>query len=287
MRWKSLKTILVLGSSGMLGHVVTKYFEEKSYDVYNLSHRIKINERTEIMDVTNFSEFDKYLNKLKVDVIVNCIGILNEDAENNPDKAILLNSYLPRFLEKKYMNTKVKIIQISTDCVFSGKTGNYTENSFCDGDSIYARTKTLGEINNNKDLTIRTSIIGPDINEDGIGLFHWFMNQKGTIYGFKNAYWTGVTTIELAKGIEILIKNDVAGLYHFVPNEKISKYNLLNIIAEIFNRNITIIPKEDYYVDKSLINTRTDCKYVIPTYREMIEEMKNWIDKNPQLYSYS
>ena len=281
-----MKTILVLGSSGMLGHVVTKYFEEKSYDVYNLSHRIKINERTEIMDVTNFSEFDKYLNKLKVDVIVNCIGILNEDAENNPDKAILLNSYLPRFLEKKYMNTKVKIIQISTDCVFSGKTGNYTENSFCDGDSIYARTKTLGEINNNKDLTIRTSIIGPDINEDGIGLFHWFMNQKDTIYGFKNAYWTGVTTIELAKGIEILIKNDVAGLYHFVPNEKISKYNLLNIIAEIFNRNITIIPKEDYYVDKSLINTRTDCKYVIPTYREMIEEMKNWIDKNPQLYSY-
>ena len=282
-----MKTILVLGSSGMLGHVVTKYFEEKSYDVYNLSHRIKINERTEIMDVTNFSEFDKYLNKLKVDVIVNCIGILNEDAENNPDKAILLNSYLPRFLEKKYMNTKVKIIQISTDCVFSGKTGNYTENSFCDGDSIYARTKTLGEINNNKDLTIRTSIIGPDINEDGIGLFHWFMNQKDTIYGFKNAYWTGVTTIELAKGIEILIKNDVAGLYHFVPNEKISKYNLLNIIAEIFNRNITIIPKEDYYVDKSLINTRTDCKYVIPTYREMIEEMKNWIDKNPQIYSYS
>lgn len=282
-----MKTILVLGSSGMLGHVVTKYFEEKSYDVYNLSHRIKINERTEIMDVTNFSEFDKYLNKLKVDVIVNCIGILNEDAENNPDKAILLNSYLPRFLEKKYMNTKVKIIQISTDCVFSGKTGNYTENSFCDGDSIYARTKTLGEINNNKDLTIRTSIIGPDINEDGIGLFHWFMNQKGTIYGFKNAYWTGVTTIELAKGIEILIKNDVAGLYHFIPNEKISKYNLLNIIAEIFNRNITIIPKEDYYVDKSLINTRTDFRYVIPTYHEMIEEMKNWIDKNPQLYSYS
>jgi len=282
-----LKTILVLGSSGMLGHVVTKYFEERSYDVYNLSHRIKINERTEIMDVTNFSEFDKYLNKLKVDVIVNCIGILNEDAENNPDKAILLNSYLPRFLEKKYMNTKVKIIQISTDCVFSGKTGNYTEDSFRDGDSIYARTKTLGEINNNKDLTIRTSIIGPDINEDGIGLFHWFMNQKGTIYGFKNAYWTGVTTIELAKGIEKLIKNDVAGLYHFVPNEKISKYNLLNIIAEIFNRNITIIPKEDYYVDKSLINTRTDFKYVIPTYREMIEEMKSWIDKNPQLYSYS
>ena len=282
-----MKTILILGSSGMLGHVVTKYFEERSYDVYNLSHRIKINERTEIMDVTNFSEFDKYLNKLKVDVIVNCIGILNEDAENSPDKAILLNSYLPRFLEKKYMNTKVKIIQISTDCVFSGKTGNYTEDSFRDGDSIYARTKTLGEINNNKDLTIRTSIIGPDINEDGIGLFQWFMNQKGTIYGFKNAYWTGVTTIELAKGIEKLIKNDVTGLYHFVPNEKISKYNLLNIIAEIFNRNITIIPKEDYYVDKSLINTRTDFKYVIPTYREMIEEMKSWIDKNPQLYSYS
>ena len=280
-----MENLVVLGR--LVSHVVVKYFEERNYNVYNLSHKKKINENTKIMDVTNFCEFDKYLNELKLDVIINCIGILNINAENNPDKAILLNSYLPRFMERKYMNTKVKIIQISTDCVFSGKTGNYTEDSFCDGDSVYARTKTLGEINNDKDLTIRTSIIGPDINENGIGLFHWFMNQKGPIYGFKNAYWTGVTTIELAKGIEELIKNDVTGLYHFVPDEKISKYSLLSIINDVFNRNLIIVPKEDYYIDKSLINTRNDFKYAIPTYREMIEEMKNWIDKNFQLYNYS
>lgn len=156
----------------MLGHVVVNYFEEKNYNVYNLSHRIKINEKTKLMDVTNFYEFDNYLKELNLDVIINCIGILNQAAEQNPDKAILLNSYLPRFLEKKYSDTKTKIIQISTDCVFSGKTGNYQEVSFKDGESIYARTKALGEIDNEKDLTIRTSIIGPDINEDGIGLFH-------------------------------------------------------------------------------------------------------------------
>jgi len=118
------------------------------------------------------------------------------------------------------LDTAVKIIQISTDCVFSGKDGGYKEDSFRDGDTIYARTKALGEINNNKDLTIRTSIIGPDINEDGIGLFHWFMKQSGTIYGFRNAYWTGVTTIELAKGIEKFIEYNVTGIYHFVPTEK-------------------------------------------------------------------
>jgi len=270
----------------MLGHVVVNYFEEKNYNVYNLSHRIKINEKTKLMDVTNFYEFDNYLKELNLDVIINCIGILNQAAEQNPDKAILLNSYLPRFLEKKYSDTKTKIIQISTDCVFSGKTGNYREDSFKDGETIYARTKALGEIDNEKDLTIRTSIIGPDINENGIGLFHWFMKQKNSIYGYKNAFWTGVTTIELAKGIEALVQNNVTGLYHFVPNTKISKFDLLNIFNEVFDKKITILPKEDYVVDKSLINTRTDFSYIVPNYKEMIEEMKNWIDKHADLYNY-
>lgn len=281
-----MKKILVLGSSGMLGHVVTKYFEEKGYEVYNLSHRVRLNERTRVMDVTNFREFDQYLDSLSVDAVINCIGILNEDAERHPDKAILLNSYLPRFLEKKYLDTAVKIIQISTDCVFSGKDGGYKEDSFRDGDTIYARTKALGEINNNKDLTIRTSIIGPDINEDGIGLFHWFMKQSGTVYGFKNAYWTGVTTIELAKGVEKFIEHNVTGIYHFVPTEKISKFDLLSTINDVFARNITILTREDYKVDKSLINTRSDLDYKIPSYKEMIEEMKEWIDCHSELYRY-
>ncbi|WP_269207901.1 SDR family oxidoreductase [Petrotoga mobilis] len=278
--------MLVLGSSGMLGHVVVNYFEEKNYNVYNLSRRIKVNEKTKLMDVTNFYEFDNYLKELNLDVIINCIGILNQAAEQNPDKAILLNSYLPRFLEKKYSDAKTKIIQISTDCVFSGKTGNYREDSFKDGETIYARTKALGEIDNEKDLTIRTSIIGPDINENGIGLFHWFMKQKNSIYGYKNAFWTGVTTIELAKGIEALVQNNVTGLYHFVPNTKISKFDLLNILNEVFDKKITILPQEDYVVDKSLINTRKDFSYNVPDYKEMIEEMKKWIDKHADLYKY-
>lgn len=112
------------------------------------------------------------------------------------------------------------------------------------------------------------------------------MKQKNSIYGYKNAFWTGVTTIELAKGIEALIQNNVTGLYHFVPNTKISKFDLLNIINEVFDKKITILPKEDYAVDKSLINTRTDFSYIVPDYKEMIEEMKKWIDKHADLYNY-
>src|SRR5699024_1115052 len=108
---------------------------------------------------------------------------------------------------------KTKIIHMSTDCVFSGKIGNYKEDSLRDGETFYDRSKALGELDNQKDLTFRNSIIGPDINENGIGLFNWFMKQEGSINGYSKAIWTGVTTLTLAKAMDSALKEDLVGIY--------------------------------------------------------------------------
>ncbi|MCM0647435.1 sugar nucleotide-binding protein [Clostridium swellfunianum] len=280
--------VLVLGSSGMAGHVITLHLERNDkLNVSNISHRKRINEKTVVMDVTNFNLLSKYLDETNPNFIINCVGVLNQFAEENKANAILLNGYLPHFLEEKYKNSTTKIIHISTDCVFSGKEGNYFEDSFRDGDTFYARSKAIGEIVNEKDLTFRTSIIGPDINESGIGLFNWFMKSTGVINGYANAYWTGVTTIELAKAIEAVIFSNLTGLYHLVPGNNINKYDLTNLFKNEFNReDVEIQRYENYSVNKSLINTRKDFNYAVPNYEEMILNMRLWIEYNRHLYPH-
>ncbi|MCG3055850.1 sugar nucleotide-binding protein, partial [Escherichia coli] len=130
-----------------------------------------------------------------------------------------------------------KLIHISTDCVFLGDKGNYTESDAPDGTSIYAQSKQLGEIISDKHLTVRTSIIGPELKTDGIGLFLWFMKQTGKIKGYKRALWNRVTTIELAKAIEVFIQQDVTGLYHLATEPKISKFDLLQLMKEVFQKD--------------------------------------------------
>ena len=280
--------VLVLGASGMAGHVITTYLEESSvFEVYSISRSFELNDKTSIIDVSNLSEFNAYLESMDFDVIINCIGILNWYAELNKDKAVLLNGHLPHFLEYKYQDSFTKIIHLSTDCVFSGNSGNYTENSFKDGDSFYDRTKAIGEIRNDKDLTFRMSIVGPDMNYTGIGLFNWFMNSEGTIDGYSNAIWTGVTTIQLAKAIRYAIFTNLTGLYHLVPKSKINKYELLILFRSIFDKKDLVINKnETVKIDKSLINTRTDFDYPIPSYEEMVTEMKNWIEAHKDFYPH-
>lgn len=280
--------ILVLGATGMAGHVITTYFKEKKvYEVSNLSYRRKLDENTVILDVTNLTKLNEYLNEKNFDVIINCIGILNQYAEDNKDIAILVNSYLPHFLEKKYNNSSTKIIHLSTDCVFLGKSGGYKENSFKDGDTFYDRTKALGEIYEGNNLTFRMSIIGPDCNYDGIGLFNWFMKSTGEVNGYVNAIWTGVTTIELAKCIEKAIQQDLRGLYHLVPKTSINKYDLLVLFKEKFNKKDIIINKfENKLINKSLINTRKDFDYIAPSYEKMIIDMKNWMKEHEFFYGH-
>lgn len=178
-----------------------------------------------------------------------------------------------------------RFIQMSTDCVFAGNTGPYDENSIPDGGSYYDRTKALGEVNDTKNLTFRNSIIGPDINEKGIGLFHWFMSQDGPLYGFSRAIWTGVTTLTLAKAMEQALAQNLTGLYNLVNNESISKYQLLCLFNKYFRNGKLIINKSEELVqDKTLICKRTDFDFIVPSYEQMIIEMKKWVDNHKELY---
>lgn len=280
--------VLVLGSAGMAGHVMTLHLmKNPQLDVSNLSNGRCLNNKTVIMDVTNFTAFGNYLDNGNYNIVINCIGILNQFAEENRDKAVLVNSYLPLWLERKYRGTAVKVIHLSTDCVFSGKMGGYIETAFRDGDSFYARTKAAGEIVNDKDLTFRTSIIGPDLNPDGIGLFNWFMKSAGDIKGYAGVFWTGVTTTELAKAVEAAVFAGLTGLYHLVPETEISKYDLLELISQKFGRNDIFIRKNlGYTSNKSLVNTRRDFCYKIPSYGEMLDAVKSWIEGHKELYPH-
>ncbi|MDA3616417.1 dTDP-4-dehydrorhamnose reductase family protein [Polluticaenibacter yanchengensis] len=285
---QSIKTILVIGNRGMAGHVIFRYFKQfGSYKVFGLARNIVPAEDEFNLDVYNTNELQKIIDYNCFDYIVNCIGILNKDAEDNPDKAIWYNSYFPHFLEKITKNNISKVIHISTDCVFNGKRGNYTDDDFKDGVGYYAQSKALGEIINSKDVTIRTSIIGPELNKNGIGLFNWFMNQKeeANLKGFSRAFWSGITTLELAEVIAEVIKQEITGLIQVAPKEKIDKYNLLLLFNKIYRQNKMRIDKyEDYAVDKSLRSIRTDFNYHVKSYSEMLLLQKDWIAKNKDIY---
>jgi dTDP-4-dehydrorhamnose reductase len=280
-----MKRATVLGATGMAGHVIALSLEEDGYDTYRMSKDITPKVKSAQIDAVNFTLLMDWLEKVRPDIIVNAIGILPKEADLKPDLAILLNSYLPRMLEQHYRNSETKIIHLSTDCVFSGETGGYTENSPTDGTSIYDRSKTLGEIINDKDLTFRMSIIGPDMNFNGVGLFNWFMKQHGRINGYTRAMWNGITTIELSKAIIQGINQNLTGLYHLTPQDNISKYALLCLFKEEFGKmDVEVIPYDQFVVDKTLINNRTDFAYKIHSYPEMIHEMASWINGHSGLY---
>ncbi|MEG1313468.1 MAG: SDR family oxidoreductase, partial [Bacilli bacterium] len=274
--------VLIIGSKGMAGHIIKEYLFNKKYNVYSTFRKgegkEELKEKEFYLDVFDKESLNKILEEVKPKFIINCVGILNQFAEENPDVAIYVNGYFPHYLDRLSQKYDYKLIHITTDCVFSGKKGDYRENDFRDAESYYGRSKAIGEVNNNRTLTFRTSIIGPDINENGIGLFNWFMNQKGQIKGYSNVIWTGVTTLELAKAIEASFSQNIFGLHHLVNNEKISKYELLKLFKKYINKNdVEIIEYKDYSSNKSLIRTNYDFSYQIQSYEEMVEEMSRWI----------
>lgn len=283
-----MRKILIIGSKGMAGHIIYHYFKENSnFEIIDIARGTDFHTPKYQIDVTNFDRLKEILKLEEPNHVINCIGVLNKDAEENPEKSILLNSYFPHFLAKVGKEIGFKLIHISTDCVFNGQKGNYLENSVKDGVGFYAQTKALGEVMYENNLTIRTSIIGPELKGNGIGLFHWFMNQHGNINGYSSALWTGVTTLELAKGMLEAINQDISGIQHFVNNDKINKYELTSLFKKVFKReSIHISPYDDYKVDKSLIRSNFDFKYEVPSYEIMISEMKEWIDNHTDLYTY-
>lgn len=279
--------ILILGANGMAGHTIAIYFNETGYDVTGFSTTPISYCKNIIGNVFDTEKFISIISDGNYDVVINCIGVLNQDADNNHSKAIYLNSYLPHFLADTIKLKATKLIHMSTDCVFAGNSGPYLEDSFKDGYTFYDRTKALGEVIDQKNLTFRNSIIGPDMNFKGIGLFNWFMKQTKAINGFTCAIWTGVTTLVLAKAMEKAILENLSGLYNLVNNQSVSKFELLKLFNTHFKSDkIVINPDDSLQLDKSLRNTRSDFSFQVPSYEEMIIEMKEWILKHNNLYPH-
>ena len=196
---------------------------------------------------------------------------------------------LPHLLEECVEDKKTRVIHISSDCVFTGNTGHYTEDSHPDAESYYGRTKALGELvrsGEGKNLTLRTSIVGPELKKDGIGLFHWFMSQTGFVNGFTEVIWSGVTTLELAKAIESAMYQGLTGLYHLVNNTVISKYDLLCLFNKYMNNSKTVIHQNGSFInDKSLEDTRLELQHKIPSYEIMIQELAEWMHRHDAIYA--
>lgn len=277
--------ILVLGAAGMAGHTVALYFKEQGHEVYVFSRRSFPYCSWIEGDAFDTQHLKNVIISGNYDAVINCIGLLNQFADSAPEKAIYINSFLPHQIVSWLKRSHTRLIQMSTDCVFAGNTGPYDEKSFPDGRSYYDRTKALGEVNDDKNLTFRNSIIGPDINENGIGLFHWFMQQHDTINGFTRAIWTGVTTLTLAKAMEKALICRLTGLYNLVNNDSINKFDLLCLFNKYFRNNKLVInPSEKLVLDKTLVCKRTDFDFVVPSYEQMIIEMKEWVDEHKNLY---
>ena len=197
---------------------------------------------------------------------------------NKPSLAIQTNSLFPHFLNEISEKYNFKLIHISTDCVFDGFKGMYKESDKKTETNYYGLTKNLGEIDNNRNLTIRTSIIGPELKSDPTGLFSWVISQRGnTIHGYSNAMWSGLTTIELSRFIIWSLDKEITGIVHATNSLGISKYDLIDLINKTFDLNINLLKNENYKIDKTILNTKID-NYIFPSYIEMIKKMKNWID---------
>lgn len=276
--------LLILDSSSMVGHVMALYMKEQGHEVIGYDEVLFRNVNTVIGSLYDTSKLDELIDDGDYDAIINCAAITNQEAEADKAIATFINAYLPHYLEKITEGTKTIVVNRSTDCIFSGKRGQYTTDDRPDAESFYARTKMLGEVVNEKDITIRTSLIGPEYEKDGKGLFNWFFNQKGEVKGFANAIWTGLTTIEFAREIETLLMKRAHGLFQLVPDYSVGKYELLIMFEKNFpgKRNIRRIENER--VDKSLVQIINGYGLIVPDYDSQIREMKTWIENHRDLY---
>lgn len=289
--------VLILAATGMAGHVIAKTLAENKNLKIITTARTSSNQKHLCVNLNDQHALINLIDKLQPNTVINCAGILVQQSKDNPSEAVFINSYLPQLLNKlSYPHTKnFKLIHISTDCVFNGQKGQYKETDETDAKDYYGKTKALGEINNSNNLTIRTSIIGPELKNNGTGLLHWFLNQSDDIKGFTKAIWSGVTTLELANFINLVITqslnkfDNINGLYHLTNNLSINKYDLLMLFKQIFHAvNINILADSNYICDKSLLNTRGNLglDYTVPNYNTMLQNLYRFMLAHKDLYSH-
>lgn len=278
--------ILILGGSGMLGHRLWMNLS-KEHDTW-VTVRGNGSELPDIpefpherirptVDALNFDQVIRALASIQPDLVINCIGLIKQQGHiaRDPLISISVNSALPHRISMICRTAKIRMIHISTDCVFSGNKGNYLETDQSDAEDLYGRTKFLGEVAYPHTVTLRTSIIGRELKTH-LGLIEWFLMQKGSINGYKKAIFSGFTTDELSRIImnHVIPNTELSGLYH-VSSEPISKYDLLQLAKVSFKKDIEINPDTEFFCDRSLNSTRfrQAAGYTPPNWASMIDEM--------------
>lgn len=279
--------VLVLGATGMLGSCIFRQLMDSSeYDVWGTTRSSQsLDFFPEAMHTNLISGIDildhdalvRVLGRLKPDVVLNCIGIVKQSEQaEDPLIALPINALFPHRLVALCELVSARLIHISTDCVFSGESGQYTESDLSDATDLYGKSKYLGELSHaSHAITLRTSIIGHGIHT-GFGLIDWFLSQSEAISGYKKAVFSGLTTLELTRVIKehVIPNSDLSGLYH-VAVEPISKFDLLSLTAEIYRKDIEILPENNFIIDRSLradsFNNATG--YTPPTWPTLITDM--------------
>ncbi|MFC4810911.1 dTDP-4-dehydrorhamnose reductase family protein [Paenibacillus sp. GCM10023250] len=274
--------LLIIGGNGMAGHMLIRYFREThpEHEVVYTTRRADGAGGLEL-DATDAEATAALVRAVRPDVIVNAAGVLNQDAETHPLRAYLVNGLLPHWLRYAADGIGARVVHISSDCVFSGERGAYAESDHPDGTSVYARSKALGEMLYGRHLTIRTSIIGPEIRPQGIGLLKWFLAQSGTVNGYANVYWNGVTTLELAKAVAYAMEQpEIGGLVHLTASESVNKLTLLLLFQAAFEKeDVRIVCDEAIRIDRTLVATRKDWKYRMTGYIPMLDELAQWMKR--------
>jgi dTDP-4-dehydrorhamnose reductase len=274
--------ILILGGSGMLGHRLWLTLRDThetwvtvrgSADPFPAGPDFPRDRVRWNVDALVFDEVVRTLAAVRPDLVINCIGLIKQtQLANDPLSAIRVNAMLPHQLALICRSAAIRLIHVSTDCVFSGKQGHYVESDPADATDLYGRTKLLGEVNYERTITLRTSIIGRELKAR-LGLIEWFLAQKGPIRGFTRAIFSGLTTGELGRVIRdfVLTHPDLHGVYH-VSSEPIAKYDLLVLVARAMALPVEIYPYDEYAIDRSLESRlfRTATGYEPPSWDAMM-----------------
>lgn len=260
-------TILVLGASGMLGNAVLRYFVEHGvHEVFgtvrseSARRLLPANIQGRVIARGSIDDPDALIelfDTVRPTVVINCIGLVKQLQEgNSPLSAIPINSVLPHRLAKLCSFAQARLVHLSTDCVFSGRKGFYSESDTPDASDVYGRTKLIGEVDYPHAITLRTSIIGHELNGCS-SLVGWFLAQTGSVRGFSKAVFSGFPTVEIARIIDqyVLPNPQLHGLYH-LSSDPIDKYHLLKLVAEIYGTQTEIVEDQSLVIDRSLDSSR-------------------------------
>jgi dTDP-4-dehydrorhamnose reductase len=292
--------IFVVGGDGMIGHQIFKHLqsqyetkailhgkpEQYRYCSYFNSTNAYFN-----VDILKPDRLFEILNHAHPDVVINAAGIVKQDVRaRDPGLCIETNAAFPHRLASFCRQMGARMVQLSTDCVFSGRKGQYLETDVTDAEDLYGRTKALGEVVSPA-LTLRTSTIGLELKPNAKhGLIEWFLSQRCEIKGFRRALYTGITTMELSRVIARVITQhqDLSGIWH-VASEPIDKYTLLKtLLSKLKRRDITIIPDDEFVCDRSLVAHAFQRKtgYQAPTWDTMLDELAQVISEKGKSYDF-